>query len=196
MAGPLRSSRSPLEPLSLAVMMAALKIRFSGTSTVMTSPFLTWPGFSTFAKTPSTGMMQLPTSLRISQAVWHSFPNWVICRTASPTKNFVPMGSERKSMPSTSRFSPKSPGRTWTPFSAFSALNCSSLSKERRLTWRCQLPAWASFAMPSGVMSLSMTSRLTVPLRSEMQTALTIPSIYGQPPMRDMSRVSISCFSA
>ena len=61
-AGPLASSRSPLEPLSLKTMTAAVNGRFSsGASTRITSPGRMMPSFITSANTPSRGMMHSPT---------------------------------------------------------------------------------------------------------------------------------------
>ena len=49
----------------------------------------------------------------------------------------VPTGIDLKSRPATTRFSPKAPSSTLAPL----WLKASTLSYERRLTWRCQFPA-------------------------------------------------------
>ena len=124
-AGPLLSSRSPLDPLSLRVMTAAVKGRSgSGSSAVIESPGRIVPSSRTSAKTPSLGMMQSPTRLRMAQPWWHSLPICVIRSTTDPLRKIVPTGRFLKSIPSTRRFSPKSPSTTWAP----RALNSSTLS--------------------------------------------------------------------
>ncbi len=73
--GPLLSSLSPVLPLSLRVMTAAVKGRFFSKGRSLTSsPGRIWPPATTLAKTPSLGMMQSPITLKISQWLWHSLP--------------------------------------------------------------------------------------------------------------------------
>ena len=178
-AGPLSSSRSPLLPLSLAVMIPAWS--FLVLISFKVSPTSILPPCSTLANTPSLGMMQSPTIWKISHSEWHFFPICVISSTTSLHLKILPTGHDLKSYPFTSRFSPKAPSATFAPL----ARNFSTSSQDNRLTCLCQLPAWASFSSPQSSIKLQLPIFcLAVPFFSLIHTAATSPAITVIPFLR------------
>lgn len=72
---------------------------------------------------PWRGMMQSPTSLRISHPAWHSLPIWVTSTSTSPSFRRVPMGRVCNSMPWVVMFSAKSPGFTSAPLARMKSMD-------------------------------------------------------------------------
>ena len=119
--------------------------------------------------------MHSPIFRKIWHPWWHSFPIWVISSITSLHWKHVPTGRDLKSIPCTTRFSPKAPSSTSAP----RARNSSILSCERRLTCRCHYPAWASPSIPnSSINTPSPIFCFCVPFSGLMHTAVTFPIIY------------------
>src|SRR5699024_11080851 len=78
------------------------------------------------------------------------------------------------------RFSPKAPGSTSAPL----LRNSSIFSKERRLTWRCQFPAWASPSSPQpSLRTASPTGTLAVPLSLLIHISKSLLNLLSSDPV-------------